>query len=238
VIATKSINGAMVFYDTDKPWRLLDAFGDNVSKFILSGPLPADDTTNVPTGLVVTQAGTSPVTVGQVAGYPLLITTGATEYNGANVQVRGETLKLAAGKVAYAGLKFKLSEATEIDFLAGLAELKTDLLLGASSHGITATLVEGVFIFKVDGSTGIAAKAYKDGAQTFTGSIGTVTTNDHEAEWYWDGTTLSFYLDGVFVTSIKDGLPDGDLTLSINCKAGSAAARTASIAWARSIYIG
>ena len=238
MIANRSINGAMVLFDTEKPWRLLDAFGDNVSKFIMSGPLPADDTTGVPTGLIVTQAGTSPVAVGQVAGYPLLVTTGGTEYNGANVQVRGESLKLASGKVAYAGAKIKASEATEIDLLFGLAELKTDLLLGSVSHGITATLVEGVFFFKVDGGTVIAAKSYLDGAQTFTGNVGTLTTGDLEYELYWDGSTLFFYLNGVLVTQIASGLPDGDLTLSLNVKAGSAAARTASIAWARSIFIG
>jgi len=192
----------------------------------------------VPTGVIVTQAGTSPLSVGQVAGYPVLLTTGATEYNGANVQARGESLKLVANKVAYAGIGIKLSEATEIDMLFGLCELKTDLLLGATSHGVTATLVEGAFFMKTDGATTIAAKVYKDGAQTFTGSVGVITTGDHVLELYWDGVTLSFYVDGVFASSIKDGLPDGDLTLSLNVKAGSANARTASIAWARSIYIG
>jgi len=239
MIGNKSINDALVFYDVDKPWRLFDAIGNNVSKFIVDGPVPADDTTNVPTGVIVTQAGTSPLTVGQAAGYPLLITTGATEWNGANVQARGESLKLVANKVAYAGIGIKLSEATELDCLFGLCELKTDLLLGSVSHGVTATLVEGAFFLKTDGATTIAAKLYKDGAQTFTASVGVAqTVLDHVFELYWDGTTLSFYLDGVFVTSAKEGLPDGDLTLSLNVKAGSAAARTASIAWARSIFIG
>jgi hypothetical protein len=116
---------------------------------------------------------------------------------------------------------------------------KTDLLLGSVSHGVSATLVEGAFFLKTDGATTIASKLYKDGAQTFTANVGVAqTTTDLVFEMYWDGTTLSFYLDGVFVTSAKDGLPDGDLTLSLNVKAGSAAARTASIAWARSIFIG
>jgi len=232
-----SINGTLVFDDTTYAQRIYNAFGNGVRKFLMEGPTPADDTTNTPTGFIATAVGTSPVTVGEVAGYPLLITTGASEYDGDNLQARGESFKLESGKPVYFGAAIKLSEATEIDLLVGLCELKTDLLKTSVAHGVLATNVEGVFFHKVDAVTTITAKAYLDGAQTFTGNVGTMTTSEIIYEIYWDGTTLKFYLDGILVTQIASSLPDGDLTPSINVRAGSAAARTASIAWLRSIQL-
>lgn len=230
MIKQDSLNGALVFVDADKPWRLFEAIGDAVRKFILRGPAPADDTTNSPTEFINTQVGTSPLTVGEVTGYPLLATTGATEYNGLNVQLRGEHCKLAAGKTAYLRGKIKLSEATQNDFLFGLCELKTDLLKTSVEHGVLATGVEGLFFFKLDGATTLYLKAYKDGAETFSAVAGAMDTEDHDYELVWDGAMVKAYLDGVFLTQLGSGLPDGDLTPSFNLRAGSADARTASIA--------
>lgn len=229
-VIAQQIGGGLVWQDQNKPWKVYGGVGEGVRSWALRPGLPADDTTNSPTELIATQVGTSPTTVGVVHGYPLLITTGGTEYNGSNLQLRGETMKFVANKQAFLRGKIKLSEATESDFLFGLCELKTDLLKTSTAHGITATLVEGVFFFKADGGTSILVKAYKDGAETASIAVGTMTTSDIDYALVWDGSKVKAYLNDVLVAEFAGTLPDGECTLSVNVRAGSAAAVTASFA--------
>jgi hypothetical protein len=238
MVKTDTLNGAMVLVDADKPWRLFEAFGDLVRKYVLRAGIPADDTTNSPTEIVVTQTGTSPLTIGEGIGYPLLATTGATEYNGLNGQLRGESCKLVAGKTAYLRGKVKLSEATALDWLFGLCELKTDLMKTSVAHGVLATNVEGVFFAKIAGATTLYVKAYKDGVETFSAVVGAIDTADHDYELVWDGSVVKVYYDGTLITQFSGSLPDGELTPSFNLRAGSAAARTASFAGLWYVSIG
>jgi len=231
---SKGSNGAKIWQDSVYPWRVYGAMGEGARAWALRPGLPCDDTTGDPTEFVVTvvEAGTgdSLLTVGEVHGYPLLLTTAADEYDGLNVQLRGETMKFASAKEAFIRGKFKLSEATHIDFLFGLCELKTDLMKTSAAHGVLATNVEGVFFVKVDGGTTIYVKAYKDGTETTSVSAGTMTTSDIDYALWWDGTWVHAYIDDVEVATFAGTLPDGECTPSINLRAGSAAARTASVA--------
>ena len=237
-VKTDSLAGAFVLCDSDKPWRLFAAFGALVRTWFLKPGLPSDDSTNSPTEFITTAVGTSPLTVGEVTGYPLLATTGGTEYNGLNFQLRGESCKLVSGKTAYLRGKVKLSEATQIDFLLGLCELKTDLMKTSVAHGVLATGVEGVFFVKVDGSTTIKFKAYKDGAETFTCDVGVLGTVDMDYEIVWDGSAVKVYLDGILITQFSGTLPDGDLTPSFNLRSGDGNARTESFAELSYVSIG
>jgi len=168
-------NGGKIWQDQSYPWKVYGGMGQGIRSWVLRPGLPADDTTLVPTEFIVTQVGTSPLTVGEAAGYPLLLTTGATEYDGANIQLRGETMTFAAAKQAFLRGKIKLSEATQIDFLFGLCELKTDLMKTSAAHGVLATNVEGVFFVKVDGGTSILLKSYKDGTEAASVAVGTMS---------------------------------------------------------------
>jgi len=108
----------------------------------------------------------------------------------------------------------------------------------AAAHAIAAADVEGVFFWKVDGGTVITAKTYKDAAQTATANSATVmNTSAHIYEIVWDGTTVYFYVDGILVTSVAASLPDGDLTPSINLRAGANAAKTMTVYWMKCIQI-
>lgn len=228
---------SIVKIDDRTPNRWLDAWGD-VRKFISTPGLASDDTTNSPTNFIATATGTSPTTISATENDTLLITTGGTEYNGANVQLRGSTFKLTSGKPLYFGAKVKLSEATQIDFLLGLALLKTDLMKTSAAHGVLATGVEGVFFTKIDESTTINTQSWVAGSQINTATYGTaVGTGYRVYEIYFDGAALYFYIDGVLVTTMTSGLPTVTLTPSINVRAGSAAAVTATIAWMRCLQV-
>lgn len=234
MINSQQINNAIVYYQ-DYLFRWIDAIGKNVVKAILGPSSPCDDTTGDPVDAVVTVTeagggGDSTLVNAQSAGYNLLFTTDNADYDGINYQRKGEAFKLEAGKPLAFRAKIKASEATQSDLLVGLCELKTDLLKTGTAHGITASNVEGVFFFKADGATTIQAQSYKDGSSVASANASAaMSTSDTYYEIYWDGTTVYFYLDGVLVTSTTS-IPDGDLTVSINFRTGSAAAITAYVA--------
>lgn len=222
-------SGAKVFQDDTKPWKIYGGFGEGLREWHLRPGLPADDTTNSPTEFIATQGGTSPTTVGILQGYPLLITTGGTEYNGTNLQLRGSVAKALANKPAFLRGKMKLSDATQSDFLFGLCQLKTDLMNTSSSHAVNSA-VEGAFFVKVDGSTNILFKVLKAGTEYSSVSVGTMTTSDIDYAIWWDGAYFHAYIGDVEVAKVAGTLPDQALTPSINVRAGEAAAKTLSIA--------
>lgn len=237
-IKADTINDALVYNDTAYPHRLFDAIGNNVRKWILHGPAQTDDTTAVPTDLTVTAVNTSTVTQSVTAGNTLVLTTDSAEYDGVNVQLKGEQFKLETGKPLYFGAAIIVPDATEVDLLVGLCETKTDLLKTSTAHGVTATNVEGVFFLKTDGAKTIEMKVYKDGTQTFTGAIGDITKDaEHIYELYWDGSKLEFWYDGTLYSYIASSLPNGDLTPSLEFRAGSAVARIATVQWMRCIQV-
>lgn len=232
-IASAGTKGALVFRDNAYPWKVYGAVGEGAREWKLRAGMPCDDTTARPIEFVSTIVGTSPVTAGVAIGYPLLITTGATDYNGANIQLTGETAKLATNSETFLRGKIKVSEEKTCDLLFGLCELKTDLLKGSSAHGVTATNVAGIFFFKVAGATEttIYIKSYVAGAETASVAVGTLGKVDAiDLAMWWDGTRLHVYVDNVEKAVISDSLPTTELTPSINFKTGASAAITASIA--------
>lgn len=224
-------NGAKIWQDDVYPWKVYGAIGQNVRAWALKPGLPCDDTTLVPTEFVNTVTGTSPVTAGVAQGYPLLLTTGGTEYNGINLQLRGAQAVCAAGKQAFVRAKVKLNEATQSDFLFGLCELKTDLMKVSAAHGVLATAVEGIFFVKVDGSTAIQVKSYKAGTENVSvAAAGTMGVADIDLALWWDGVNVHAYIDNVQVALFAGTLPTAVLTPSFNVRNGASSAVTVSVA--------
>lgn len=222
--------GAKVYADDQKPWKVYGGFGEGLREWHLRPGLPCDDTTLVPTEFVTTVSGTSPTTAGIVDGYPLLFTTGATEYDGINSQVRGSVAKLSSTRQAFLRAKVKISDATQSDFLFGLCQLKTDLMKTSAAHGVLATGVEGAFFVKVDGATAILFKTLKAGTEYSSVSVGTMGVVDIDFAIWWDGTYVHAYINDVEVAKVGGTLPDQMLTPSINVRAGEAVAKTLSVA--------
>jgi hypothetical protein len=234
-------NDSKVFFDDTKTLRWLDAFGPDVAKYILDGIFSTDDTTGDPTQytMTVTEAGSGNTTCvnATTAGDNMLITTDDAEYDGINLQGKGEKWKLESGKPLYFGCKMKVSDATQSDIFLGIAETDTTLMATATAHAI-ALGGDGVFFSKLDGSTTVAFKNYLDGAETNTADYGTaLDTEYHVYEFYWDGESLKGYIDNTLVGTFTGSLADGDMTPSVNFRAGAAAAKTMTIAWIRVIQL-
>ncbi len=239
---TKGQNGAIITYDAaylnTKRW--LDAVGETVVKFKLEPGQAGgvDNATFVPNALTSTVTGTSPVTVSELIGESLLLTTGGTEYNGINLQSRNVAFKCETGKPMYFGIKCIAENATLSDLLFGMCVLKTDLLKVSAAHGILAANVEGIFFFKATAATVLTFKTYKDGSETNTADYGTAHGVIAAVyEFYWDGSKLYGYIDNSLVGVFSANLPDTELTPSINIRAGSAAARTLIVHWMRAFEI-
>jgi hypothetical protein len=233
-VQTKFINGAYAFYDEAMTHRLIDVIGTDVTKYIME-PSSDFDATQGP--FVITNTGTSPITVSETAGKRLLVTTGATEFDGDSIQLRGETFKVTAGKPLYFGAKIEVGDATQCDLLIGLCKLNTAPLKASASHGINTT-IEGIFFSKIDGGVVLQAKAYVADTETNSATYGTAfSTTAVWVEFYFDGTTLFAFVNGVQIASWISGFPTTDLTPTIDYHSGSAGAKTLTISKFRAFYI-
>lgn len=226
--------GNLVYYDGTE-W--VDAIGANICKFIEDFVnLPVDDTTGDPTAwtMTVVEAGlggdsTAALKAGAEGGV-LLITTDNAENDGVNLQLKGEAFKLASGKPCYFGIRFKISAATQSDFLVGLAITDTDLLGGVT---------DGIYFRKVDGSTDVKFVLEKNSTETESAAILTADTNFHTLSFVFDGTRAVAFVDGVEQSILaQTNLPNDEfLTPSIHFLTGDAAAITMEVDWVRVIQI-
>jgi hypothetical protein len=230
---SKWVNGNLIFHDGQ---RWFDAIGPTVCKFLedfVGTPFASADTPAAWTvTLVEGGAGESTVALADGAGGLLLITTDAAENDGVNMQVTKEAFKLASGKPCYFGIRLKVSEATQSDFLVGLCITDTDLLGGVT---------DGVYFDKVDGSTDINFTLEKNGTETTSASaVGTCVDDTYVIlEFFFDGTNVDAYVDGALQTRLAvTNLPDDEeLTPSIHFLTGAAAAETMTVDWIRAIQI-
>lgn len=214
--------------------RPYDAWG-SVLKYLPQG----GDGAHAATNFTGTAVGSSTMIASLTAGKMFTITTGGTEYDGVNLQLKGEMCKFASGKPCYMGVKFTIDDATQSDFLIGLCETATVLLASSSAHAIGGSGIEGAFFYKLDGGTVLKAAGYENNAAVATVTHATaMDTSAHVYEILWDGTYARLYVDAVQLAEWASGsIGNGDLTPSIAVRAGSAAARTGTVDWMRVIQV-
>jgi len=237
-IKTKTINNSLVYFDDTFQYRLLDTLGVNDIKYILPVGSPTDDSTadfnQFTTTVIENGSGTVVTSNAVAAGSRMLITNPDDDYDGINLQLKGEAFKFDSSYPFYFGIKLAISDATQSDLLVGLCQTKTDLLKTSSAHGITSSAVEGAFFFKLDASTTASMKTYLSGTETNTANYGTaIDTTVTIFELYYDGTTLVGYIDGNFVGEFSASLPTTDLTPSLNFRNGADAVKTCTVDWIR-----
>lgn len=232
----RKINGAYAIVGSHY-CRILEAWGDNVVKFCTDfTALPTDDTTGDPTEwtMTVTEAGagTTTAVLDTTNGGNLLITTAANEYDGINLQLKGEAFQLVVGKPLYFGTRLKVSDATQSDLLVGLAVTDTTLMAVDTAHA--SSCQDAICFLSLDAATTVHAITDKDASETTTTtSLLTLDTSFHWYEFWWDGVaTVKLFIDGTENAQTLSGanLIDNEvLTPSINFRAGAAAAKTLTI---------
>ena len=185
---------------------------------------------------IETLTGTTPTfALTDIHGGGWLLTTTGAENDGLNLQTNGEFWLPAAAKKFWYKTRFKMSDATQSDFLLGVAVKDTTLLGAAAGDGVT----DGVFFQKDDGAATVALYVQKD---TTTGQLasGTVATLADDTfvdlGYYYDGARyLKYYLNDAHVgtldltATVTTYLPDTECALAVAFLTGAAAVKTMTI---------
>lgn len=240
-----NLNSNMVLYDGLYPHRWIDAFGPDVVKSLhefVNGnyTIVAGDATGViKEGWLCSfvEAGAGGQLMSKVDGADggqLLITTAGNEDDGINMQMTGEACNPAVTAAAhfpfYFGIRFKVSDATQSDFIAGMCIGDTTL---------TAGMTDGVYFRSVDGAVAINAVVEKDSTETPAAVLNAADDTWMTLEILFTGHTVHFYVDGVRTASpVMDNWPNDEyLTPSFEYLNGAAGSDTVTIDWIRFIQV-
>jgi hypothetical protein len=231
VLATKTVNDNLVYYDNAYPHRWLDAIGPNVVKYSFDASKVISTTTAA--GFTPTLTNGTLVSADSTTGGAVVFTLAGAENDKVQVQSFSELFKFANAWPAYFGCKFKLVDVSENDVHFGF--IIRDTLF---SDGVS----DGVYFRLADGSAIASFVLEKDSTETTT-EIATLADNTiYTAEFYYDGAGyVHAYLNGALVTSVATSNAnwpnDEDLAFSLGVESGAVAANHGTIYWARGIQI-
>ncbi len=163
------------------------------------------------------------------------MTNAGNEYDGAAIQASGAAFTLAANKPLWFGAKVALDEATSTDFYIGLG-ITRSAFLTAAGHTMHAATIDHAGFVKFDGGTSTLYIAEKAGAVS-SSSAGTMDTSAHIYEMYWNGSNMTYYVDGSAVGTVTS-VPTVALRPTMVFRNGSSSVQTCDVYWWRTIQIG
>jgi hypothetical protein len=178
--------------------------------------------------ITTTEAGAGSATeaLTDADGGALLITNDAADNDADFFQKVGESFLLASGKRAVFKARFKVSDATQSDFVMGLQVTDTTPL----------DATDGVYFMKDDGDANLDIYCRKDATtgSTSATAIHTVVSDTFlEVAWAYDGKGgLKYFVDGVHKGTLDASatyLPDTELTVSFGIQNGEAVAKTMTV---------
>lgn len=157
----------------------------------------------------------------------LASTNSAADNDGVQNQVTVATFTPVAGKKIWFKSRFKISDATQSDFIIGLCVLDTTALGAVDGDGLT----DGMFFSKEDGDTQLDVNIQKN---TTTGqnratNIATVDTSYVTVGLYYDGVSeMKYYVNDVQIGTLAATsayLPDTALAPTWGLLNGEAVAK-------------
>ena len=178
------------------------------------------DTTN---NWTETATGVSSGAIGNSDGGVLVLTNAAADNDAVFVQFNRETFKFVSGKKLWFKSRFKVSDATQSDFIIGLQITDTTPL----------DVTDGVFFQKDDGDANIDFYVEKNNTATSSTAISTIEDDTYIVlGFYYNGIDkIEYSVDGSIVgSSVITNLPDDEeLTLSFGIQNGEAVAKVMSV---------
>jgi hypothetical protein len=173
--------------------------------------------------LTTTEAGAGSATeaVTDEDGGTLLITNDAADNDADFYQSKGEVFTFAAGKKLYCEFRFKVSDATQSDFIFGLQVRDTTPL----------AVSDGVFFMKDDGDALLDFHSFSGSVDSAASGIATVTTAYAKYAFYYDGATRiqAAVNDAIVAELTQVTPPTTELTVSFGVQNGEAVAKTMSV---------
>lgn len=180
----------------------------------------------------VTEVGSGSRALTDVNGGALLVTNASADNDRNELQKVGEGFLLASGKKAFFKARFKVSDATQSDFLIGLAVTDTTLQGSVDGDGVT----DGIFFNKDDGDANLDFNVQKNTStgQVRATAISTVVSDTFlTVAWYFDGvSSVSYFVNDVQLGTVDGSstyLPDTELTVSFAIQNGEAVAKTMTV---------
>jgi hypothetical protein len=236
---TKTVNNAIVFYDSVYVHRWYDAIGPSVGKYLQEFlTIPSDETSGDATEWEYTQVeigGANTTVITDVAGGGWLITCAGNEDDGPSMQLgaaAGESVLLDGNYPVYMCLKFAINDVDQTDILFGLSVTDT-----ATLGGVT----DGLYLRSVDESALLTFVAEKDGVESIIGSQTMVDGTTYTAEILYDGSTVYTYINGNELGSIAYASPnfpnDEEMRLTLEFLSGEAVANTLTVYEIRMIHL-
>lgn len=153
----------------------------------------------------------------------LLITNDAADNDADFFQKVGESFKLVAGKKLWFAARFKVSDATQSDFVIGLQITDTTPL----------AVTDGVYWRKDDGDANLDFVVIKDSTATTATAASTCADATYMTLGFmYDGVSaINYYKDGVKLgSSVTTNMPDDELlTVSFGLQNGEAVAKTMTV---------
>lgn len=192
-----------------------------------------DFDTYVAADWTVTVVGTTPTAaLTDINGGALLLTNAATDNSEIELQKKGESFLLTAGKKTIFKARFKVSDATQSDFVIGLAITDTTLLGAIDGAGVT----DGIFFSKDDGDALLDVQCQLNATTGQTRAAGVYTVVDDTfmtVSMYYDGVDrLEYFVDDVLYGALDASatyLPDTELTVSVAFMNGEAVSKLMTI---------
>lgn len=175
--------------------------------------------------ITTTEAGAGSATeaLTDADGGVLLITNDDADNDADFFNKVGESFTVQAGKKLWFKARFKVSDATQSDFIMGLQITDTTPL----------DVTDGIFFQKDDGDANLDFYVEKDNAATTATAIHTVVDDTYlTVGFYYNGSDeVQYFVDDVKLGSLATtNLPDDEaLTISFGIQNGEAAAKTMSI---------
>jgi len=207
--------------------------GSEFEKLILPDPTQAhvyfNDFTTYVAGdwtITTTEGGTGNASeaLTNVAGGALLITNDDADNDSDEFQLAVESFKFASGKKSWFKTRFKVSDATQSDWIVGLCITDTTII---------DALPDGVYFKKDDGDASIDFALELNGSATEASGIATQSDDTFVTlGWYFDGDTtngIKYYVDGTHKgtqTTMTNLCTDEELAVSFALQNGAAAAKT------------
>lgn len=168
-------------------------------------------------------AGSASEALTDADGGVLLITNDAADNDSDFFQKVGESFLFAAGKKLLFKARFKVSDATQSDFVMGLQITDTTPL----------AVSDGVYFQKDDGDASLDFHVTKNSTSTDATAIATVSDDTYltVAFAYNGKDEIKYFVDDVHLgTAATTNLPDDEvLTVSFGIQNGEAVAKTMSL---------
>ena len=136
--------------------------------------------------VTTTEAGTGSASeaVTSSAGGALLLTNAAGDNDLDFLQLKGEAFRLSASKKAYFSARFKVSDATQSDFVMGVHITDTTPL----------DVTDGIFFISADGAATLDFQVEKDNTATTTSSVATMANDTFiTTSWFIDPDRDALY---------------------------------------------